>query len=145
VNGALAIAVAGDHDDLGVRRERQHLLQRLEPLADAVGIRWQPEILQHHGRLGAAQLADRGLPVAGDEHFVVVEAPLQLLLQPRVVLDDEQWEFLAHDIAPEPTTCAAAGASTAISGNRIAKRVPSPGRLSTRTSPPAARTNSRVW
>ena len=52
------IAVARDDDDLRERRELEDLAQRREALADAAVVGGQPEILQHDGRLVAAQLVD---------------------------------------------------------------------------------------
>jgi hypothetical protein len=86
----VAVLVAGDDDHLGGRPGLQDVLQGGEALGDAFGIRRQPEVLQHDRRIVAAQLADRALAVFRDDHVVAVEAPLELLLQPAVVLDDEQ-------------------------------------------------------
>ena len=84
----VAVRIAGHHDDLGARGDTQHLLQRRQPFGHAVRIGRQPQVLEHHGGLGPAQ-ASEGLRSRGRRyHGVVVEAPLELLLQPGVVLDD---------------------------------------------------------
>ena len=58
LDGVALVAVARDDDDLRERRELQNLAQRGEALADAAVVGRQAEILQHDGRLVAAQLVD---------------------------------------------------------------------------------------
>src|SRR5882672_1761847 len=136
-HGVFAFVVAGDHDHLRVRRERQYFLERRETLAHALRVRRQAEILQHDRRLVAAQLAQRALPVRGDDDLVLLETPAQLLLQTDVIFDDQQSAALArrrfHALLPSAA------------GSWITNRVPLPGSLCTSMSPPSERTNSRAW
>ena len=90
----LLVAVASDHDHLGVGRERQGLLERLEALFDAFRVGGQPQVLQHHGRLMPPQLRERRFPILGDQHFVILEAPAQLTLQPRIVFHHQEFSTL---------------------------------------------------
>ncbi len=53
-------------------------------------MRRQPEVHRHDGRLEATQLGDRGAAVVGDDGLVAVERPAHLLLQRRIVLDDQE-------------------------------------------------------
>jgi hypothetical protein len=46
-----------------------------------------------HRRLVAADLRQRRFAVAGHHDVVGVEAPAQLLLQARIVFDDQQFRF----------------------------------------------------
>ena len=89
-HGVLLVAMTGDDDHLGRRHQRQNLLQRGDPLADAFRIRRQTEILQHHRRLVAAQLGQCARPVLGNQNLIIGEAPLELALQARVVLDHKK-------------------------------------------------------
>ncbi len=97
LDGVLLVELAGDHDDLGAGGQPQDLEQGGEALRDALGVRRQAEVLQHHRRLVAAQGRQRARPVGRGNDLVIVEAPLELLLQPRVVLDDQQFRLvLSH-------------------------------------------------
>ena len=58
LHGVALVAVPRDDDDLRERRELQDLAQRREALADAAVVGRQTEVLQHDGRLVAAQLVD---------------------------------------------------------------------------------------
>ncbi len=87
----LTIIVAGHHDDLGVRRLTQNVFQRLETLARAIRVGWQAEIQRHDRRMMFADLIEGGLAVARDNDVVSLEAPLQLGLQTRVVLNNQQF------------------------------------------------------
>ena len=60
------------------------------PSVGIVRMRRQSEVHGHDRRLVAAQLRDRRFAVAGHDRFVLVEGPAHLLLQRRVVLDDQQ-------------------------------------------------------
>ena len=86
----VAIVVAGDDDDLGGGIDAEDFRQRGHAFADAFRIGRQPQILQHHARLMTAQQRQRFGARGGHEHFVFVKAPLELLLQPLVVFDDQQ-------------------------------------------------------
>jgi hypothetical protein len=86
----LAVELPRDHDHLGVRGSPQGLDQGEETLGDALRVRRQAQVLQHHGGLVPAQGRDRLAAGSGREHLVIVETPLELLLQPRVVLNDQQ-------------------------------------------------------
>ena len=93
----LLVELPGDDDDLGVGRELECLEQAGEPLGDPLGIRGQAQVLQYDGGFVATQRGDRRATVRRDDHFIIVEAPLELLLQARVVFDDQQfWLVLGH-------------------------------------------------
>ena len=97
LHGVVAVGITGDHDDLGARRQAQDLAERRHALADALGIRRQPQVLQHDRRLEAAQLAQCFLARDRLDYLQVVEGPLELLLQALVVLDDQQsWLVFGH-------------------------------------------------
>jgi hypothetical protein len=49
------------------------------------------QIEQHDCRFEAAQLRQRGFAVAGDQHFVVVQAPFDLLLQADIVFNQQNF------------------------------------------------------
>src|SRR6056297_1964260 len=89
LDGVLLVAVAGDHDHLGMGGEADDLLQRRHALADALGVRRQAEILEDDGGLVAAEFRDGVRAVLRRQHLVVLEAPFELALQPRVVLDNQ--------------------------------------------------------
>ena len=98
------------------------------PSLTPVGIGRQPEILQHHRRLEAPQLRQRFGARRGHQHFVFVEAPLELLLQ---ALDRLRRSGALVFLRTywQPNT----------------ELVPRPGVLHTSTSPPSARAYSRTW
>jgi hypothetical protein len=125
---ALAVGIAGNNDDLGLRRKRKQLLERRHALAHALGVRRQAEVLQHHGRFEAAHVRHRLAARGRLDHFVAVEAPLELLLQPEVVLDDQEALLVFGHVS-----------------SLIQNWVPTPGVLCTSTSPPSERTYSRTW
>jgi hypothetical protein len=98
---ALAIGVAGHDDDLGLRRDAQDLGQRRQAFGDAFRVRRQAQILEHDRRLETAQSGQRLAARRHQQGLVVVETPLELALQPQVVLDDEQFVLLlTHRLAP---------------------------------------------
>ncbi len=97
-----AVVLAGDHDDLRVRRDRQHLGEQREALGRAVRVRRQPEVHRDDRRLVATQLRHRGRAVLGDDDLVAVEAPAHLLLDAGVVLDDEQHRLLVGRLDLRP-------------------------------------------
>src|SRR6185437_2386712 len=149
LQGVGAVVLAGQHDHLGIRGESVDLLEELQTFGRVVGLRRQPEIHGDDRRLIAAQLGERALAVAGDHRLVLVERPLHLLLQGRVVLDDqERAAILGHaadspTARPPPTTCPSAGSGVsfgAASGRRRNTRVPLPGALSTLMFPPSPAT-----
>ena len=88
------VAMAGDNDDLGVRQQSQGLLQGQEAFVDTLSIGREPKILEDNGRLVPTHLCQGTLPILGNEHFVIIETPSQLALQPRIVLNDEQLSAL---------------------------------------------------
>ena len=99
-DAVLGIGLAGDDDHLGARRDAQGLGQGREALGHAFRVRGQTEVLEHHGRFMPTQGRDRGGAGIGDDDLAVVEAPLELLLQPGVVLDDEElWLFRAQAVS----------------------------------------------
>ena len=140
----VTVAVAGDHDDLGVRCVLQDFHDGGEALGGAGGVGRQAQILQHHRRLMAAQQGERGRPVTGHDYVVILEAPAQLSLQADIVLDDQQAALLlTHGAACglPATTAAPAGSA---SGNWIVNMLPWPGALSTRIVPPNECTYARA-
>ena len=88
-----AVVVAGDHDDLGIRRQGQHLLQQAKTLADTTGIGRQAQVQRDHRGFESAQMGERGFAVFGDLDIEVLETPLQLALQTRVIFHDEELVF----------------------------------------------------
>ncbi len=93
--------MAGDHDHLGVGRDCQHVLQDGETLAHTAGVGRQPQVQRHDGGTQPLDLREGRLAVLRDCHFQPFEAPAQLALQPRVVLDHQQsLRSLAHVFDP---------------------------------------------
>ena len=86
-HGARLITIAGHDNDLDLRGDLQNLLQRAQALGDACRIRRQTQVLQYHRGLKTSQVRDGFLACLHDPHAVLVEAPLELLLQPGVVFD----------------------------------------------------------
>ena len=120
-NGIVEFAIAGHDDHFRVRGQLQRLFQRLQTLADAFGIRRQSEVLQNDGGLVAAQLSDRRFPIGCGEELVVLETPLQLTLDTRVVLDDQQLRLFIAQILTPYQACAPAGSearATVLRGRR---------------------------
>jgi hypothetical protein len=89
----LASLPPGDHDDLGRRREAQQLGDGRKALFHPVRIGGQTEVLQHQRRLEPPRRGDRLLARAGTLDLEPIERPLQLPLQSRIVLDDQQSSF----------------------------------------------------
>ena len=83
------VAVAGHNDNLRVRCEFQRLGKGREPLFDALGLRRQAQVLQHHGGLVPSQLGNRRFAILGREHVVALEAPFELAQEARIVFDNE--------------------------------------------------------
>src|SRR3546814_14962399 len=79
-----------------------------------------------------AQHVDRGRAVACHQHLVIVVRPAQLALEPQIILDDQQFARSLHAASPSAATRRRAA------GSVTRKRVPSPSRLATLTSPPIA-------
>ena len=146
--GIVFVAVPGDHDDFRARRQPLDLGQRVHALADAVGLRRQAKVEQHHLRFVAAQVRDGALPVLGEKQLVAVERPAELACQPRIVLHDEQTLGLSlHDCCGPPVSpfnSPFGPCSDSATGRRSVNTVPTPGVLSTATSPPAPRAKSRA-
>ena len=145
LQGVLAVLLAGQHDHLGVRGDREDLLQRAEALVRVVRARRQAQVHRHHGGLEAAQLRDGALAVGRHGDFVAVECPLHLLLQRRIVLDDQQRvAFFAHDTALISSAVAGSSASsTAVTFGLFSTSrtvVPRPTSLSTSMRPPTPST-----
>ena len=90
LDGVFLVTVAGHDDYLGRGRRGERFFERREPFGNALGIGRQTEILQYDRRFEAPQLRQRRFTILGDQHLVVLEAPAQLALQSRVILDDEQ-------------------------------------------------------
>ena len=116
--------MAGRDHHLGGRRQLQNLLQRREALRRAVRVGRQAEVEGDHAGLVGTQQLDGLLAVAGHEHLIVLEAPLQLPLQARVVLDDQKfWSVPTHG----RSTAAPSKLCTILrvdSGSRTVKVVP---------------------
>src|SRR5690606_11906014 len=134
-NGAqcvFAIVLAGQHDDLGLGRERQQRMQQANAFRRVVRMRRQAQIHGDHRRLEAAHLRDGAVVVVGDDGFVLIESPTHLLLQRGLVLNDQQgFGFFVHAARLMGTEIAAVGR-----GSRTRTQVPSPMRLSTVRRPP---------
>ena len=151
----LLVELPGHDDDLGVGRELERLEQAGEPLGDPFGVRGKTQVLQHDGGLVTTQRRDRGGAIRHGDHFVIAEAPLELLLQSRVVLDDQQLRFVfGHASSPVPKIIQPGGAHDQgaghasggpASGIRNVTRVPCPRTLATSTRPPSDLTYSRTW
>src|SRR4030095_11611311 len=63
-------------------------------------VRRKTEILQNDRRLVAPQRRDGARAGVGRLHLVTVATPTELLLQPRVVFDDQQlWTVLGHALS----------------------------------------------
>src|SRR3546814_2129521 len=85
-----------------------------------------------------AQHVDRGRAVACHQHLVIVVRPAQLALEPQIILDDQQFARSLHAASPSAATRRRAA------GSVTRKRVPSPSRLATLTSPPIAAVSWRA-
>jgi hypothetical protein len=85
-----AVVLAGEDDHLRVGEERERLLQASQALGRLVRRGREPEVHRRDRRLEAAQLRERTLAVVRDDRLVLIERPAHLLLQRRVVLDDQQ-------------------------------------------------------
>jgi hypothetical protein len=95
-----SVVMTGDDDHLGVRCERQHLFEQTETLGDAPRIGRQTEIQGDYRRLQPAQLGQGAIAIFGDRDIEILEAPLELTLQTRVVLYDQQFVFgFCHRLA----------------------------------------------
>jgi len=104
----LLVQLPRHDDDLGMGRDLEHLEQAGESLGHSFGVRGQAQVLQHDCRLVATQRRKRGVAIRSGDHIVFVEAPLELLLQARVVFNDEQFGLVLGHSSP-----AATGAHTA--------------------------------
>ena len=144
LQGILAILLPGQHDHLGVGRDRKDLLQGSKALVRIVRTRRQAQVHRHDRGLEAAQLRDRALAVRRHGDFIAVERPLHLFLQRGIVLDDQQRPaFFAHDtalissIATGSSTARAAGTWVAFGVFSTSRTVvPRPTALSTSMRPP---------
>jgi hypothetical protein len=96
----LLVAVAGNDNHLGVRGQFQEFLQGGETFFDALGVRWQPQVLQHDHRVMPPQFRDGSSAVLGRGDVVILEAPLELRQQPGVVLDDQELSVLFGQDGP---------------------------------------------
>ena len=95
------LAVAGRDDDLAVGLERQDFGQGGETLGGAVGIGRKPEVEGDDRRFVQPHRFERAGAVADDDDRIIVIGPLELALQPFVVLDDQQGRLgrcVAHAI-----------------------------------------------
>ncbi len=90
----LLVELPGHHDHLGGRGDLQGLEQRRHALGHTLGVRRQSEVLQDDGRLVSPHRSNRRGSVASGDDFVTVKAPLELLLQPRVIFDDQQCRLI---------------------------------------------------
>src|SRR6185503_1002439 len=100
-------------------------------LGSAVLVRRQPQIESDDRRLVPAQEGERRFPVPRDQRLGGVEAPAHLLLQARIVLDDQQHgATLAQARYPSASLGASARASGTWSGRSMRNVVPCFSRLS---------------
>ena len=74
------ILIARDHNHFRIRRQGQDIRQCCEALTGAVCIRRQTQIDGRDGRLVAAHHRNCRIAIASHQHFVAVEAPLELFL-----------------------------------------------------------------
>jgi hypothetical protein len=84
------VVLAGQHDDLQVRVDVEHLAEQREALGRRVRVGRQAEVHRHHAGLVALELRQRRLAVVGRDRDKAVEGPLDLLLQRQVVFDDQK-------------------------------------------------------
>ena len=84
------VVLPRQHDDLGVGVGGEQLLEELEAFGNRIGVGRQAEVHRHDGRVVAAHLDHRRIPVGGSNGVEAVERPLDLLLQREIVLDDQQ-------------------------------------------------------
>jgi len=83
------IPVARYHNDLSIWSDRKYFLEGSQTLFDAFRIRRQTKVLEYNRRLVPPQLRQCGLAILAKDHFVTLEAPAQLTLQSRIILDDQ--------------------------------------------------------
>ena len=88
--GVGPVVLAGEHNHLGVRVQRQNLLEQLEALRHRVRVGRQAEVHGDHGWQMAAHLHQCALAVVGGNRLEAVKRPLDLLLQRQIVFDDQQ-------------------------------------------------------
>ena len=146
---ALACAVAAGDDHLGVGLQFHDRVEDGEAFGGAVGVGRQAEIERDHRRRLGAQGGNRAVAVARDHDGEVVIGPLELRLQPGIVLDDEQGRFLlGHHATFAGSSVAgpleASRRNVSGAGRITAKRLPTPSRDSTVSRPPIARIISRA-
>ncbi len=134
-----AAFIAGDDDDFGCGRYRQHAGDRRQAFAGAVGIGRQAEIDDGDARPFGRGLGDGGVPVAAQMQVVGAQGPAILPAQAGIVFNHEK--FGGHYAAPAVSIGCVA---LPIRGNTICIVVPAPGLVVTYNSPPAARTSSRL-
>ena len=84
------LILAADDDDLGIRRDFENLFQRRKPFDGRIRMRRQAEIERHHRRPETAHRGQGLGPIGGERNLAPLEAPFQLLLDARVVIDDQQ-------------------------------------------------------
>lgn len=102
--GVGAVVLSGEDDHLGVRCRRQCLLEQAEAFRDRIGRRRQPEVHGDDGRIVAMNHRQGAFAIARRQRFELVQRPAHLLLQRRVVFDNEQWPdlFRAHAASFSP-------------------------------------------
>ncbi len=137
------VVLAGQHDNLGVRRQSQQLFEQAKALRYRIGIGRQAEIHgDDRGRV-AAHLVQGALTIIGDDDFILVEGPANLFLQGRIVFDNQQGAGFSR--CHEFSNCFRSDDfETSISGNLTKNRVPAFSLLSTRMSPPSSCTYWRL-
>src|SRR5436309_15023668 len=95
-------------------------LEELESFSGVIRMGRQSEVHRDHRRLVTAQLGYGGLAIARDNGVILLERPLHLLLQRRIVFDDQQWfARIAGHSAP---TLAADAAALPPEGAQFAPR-----------------------
>ena len=140
-------AMAGSHDDLGIGLQAQYRIHGREALGGAVRVRRQSEIERHDVGFFRAQHFDRRFPVAGNDDLKIIIGPFQLLLQTRIIFNDQQLFFFRLNFVRHHAALSSAGVSPdrcLASGRISVKRLPTPSVLSTSRRPFIARANSRA-
>src|SRR5690606_10852165 len=88
--------------------------------------------------LGAQQV-DRRVMITRDQHAIIVIGPFELRLQPRVVLDHQQWALFGppthRQLASFIPVASRRPTPASADGSRNAKQLPFPGSLVTSIAP----------
>src|SRR5689334_4088123 len=112
------------------------LLQQAESFTRIVGSRRKAQVHRDDGRFEAAHLRNGAVAIAGDDRFVTIERPLHLLLQGRVVLDDQQRLARVSHATRSSAGAAFGPAAESARGRRTSTDVPTFSSLCTWIPPP---------